>query len=338
MGSRTIWLVAAWWWVGPACGHDWSAGTDVAADGEVDAVDADVAADADVAVDADADVAADADGDWDVDAAAADADADADADGDRDADADAAAADADADVPSEVVPAGCGNGVLEPGESCDDGNTATEACGTGGVEACLADCSLRIARCGNGTLDPGEACDDGNDSSYDDCTTSCTVNDYDVGAPCRCISGCSDYDASAGTIAGCERMVGPSGTFARTVCRRSLRGIVLPVELHAAEGSCTWMAVACEGVAMYCSLVPEYGDVDHFSCPPGLVVRTDTGDYLGARLTVKHCAVPCDSERDCRWNSEESADSPWAGSCGQWTCIDPGDGTSPFCEDPRNLD
>ncbi len=61
----------------------------------------------------------------------------------------------------------CGNGVLDPGEACDDGNT------TGG-DGCSADCSSDET-CGNGTVDPGEACDDGNLVNGDGCDDMCMI-------------------------------------------------------------------------------------------------------------------------------------------------------------------
>lgn len=59
---------------------------------------------------------------------------------------------------TNCVPAGCGDGVRDAGESCDDGSRNGEA-----PDACRADCSP--ARCGDGTVDTGEACDDGVDNS-----------------------------------------------------------------------------------------------------------------------------------------------------------------------------
>ncbi len=92
----------------------------------------------------------------------------------------------------------CGNGVVDPGEGCDDGagnnadaractSSCTPAyCGDGkvfaGVEACddgnaVDDdaCSNACAKpgCGDGVVDPGEACDDGNDDDSDACLPSC---------------------------------------------------------------------------------------------------------------------------------------------------------------------
>src|SRR5512133_489402 len=60
----------------------------------------------------------------------------------------------------------CGNGLVEPGEYCDEGS----ANGTSGH--CTLDCSAPSA-CGDGILQPGESCDDGNVMGGDGCAADC---------------------------------------------------------------------------------------------------------------------------------------------------------------------
>ncbi|HVK84313.1 MAG TPA: DUF4215 domain-containing protein [Kofleriaceae bacterium] len=62
---------------------------------------------------------------------------------------------------------GCGNGVVDGAEMCDDGNVALG-------DGCSADC-LSDETCGNGVLDFFEACDDGNHLSADGCSSACRV-------------------------------------------------------------------------------------------------------------------------------------------------------------------
>jgi cysteine-rich repeat protein len=63
----------------------------------------------------------------------------------------------------------CGNGVVEEGEDCDDGNTSND-------DACHNDCTGCPAQtpvCGNGTVETGEECDDGNRTDGDGCSSVC---------------------------------------------------------------------------------------------------------------------------------------------------------------------
>lgn len=70
--------------------------------------------------------------------------------------------------PSETAGPMCGDGVLHPGEACDDGNDINS-------DECLNDCT--IASCGDGiTHDGVEACDDGNSVNSDECTNTCTFS------------------------------------------------------------------------------------------------------------------------------------------------------------------
>lgn len=59
----------------------------------------------------------------------------------------------------------CGNGDVDPGEQCDDGNVDN-------TDHCLADCSLAV--CGDGFVKAGsEQCDDGNSDDDDSCVPGC---------------------------------------------------------------------------------------------------------------------------------------------------------------------
>jgi len=62
--------------------------------------------------------------------------------------------------------ADCGNGLVDLGEECDDGNTDPN-------DACTNTCQL--ARCGDGIVEAGvEQCDDGNRVNDDACSNKCT--------------------------------------------------------------------------------------------------------------------------------------------------------------------
>jgi cysteine-rich repeat protein len=121
----------------------------------------------------------------------------------------------------------CTNGILEPGEECDDGNTSNNdeclntctlaTCGDGhmrgGVEecddgnsvdtdACRNDCHR--ARCGDGVIQAGvEACDDGNTNDCDGCSATCTVETLRAWYPDFDGDGYGDA-AAAPTMATCK--------------------------------------------------------------------------------------------------------------------------------------
>ncbi|MCA9773425.1 MAG: DUF4215 domain-containing protein, partial [Myxococcales bacterium] len=100
----------------------------------------------------------------------------------------------------QLVPIGCGDGVVEGDEQCDDGNPVEdddctnrcrlpecgdgittpgygEICDDGNVyddDGCSADCGVLTSEyCGDGVVTPPETCDDGNHFSGDGCGASC---------------------------------------------------------------------------------------------------------------------------------------------------------------------
>ena len=82
---------------------------------------------------------------------------------------DGSTGDATTDVttgPGTTGDAVCGDGVVQPGEACDDGNQDN-------TDACLSTCVA--ASCGDGFVGPGEACDDGNTNDDDACSNSCAL-------------------------------------------------------------------------------------------------------------------------------------------------------------------
>ncbi len=63
--------------------------------------------------------------------------------------------------------AACGNGAVEQGETCDDGNRVAG-------DGCNAQCQFE-SECGNSAIDLGETCDDGNRANGDGCDSSCRI-------------------------------------------------------------------------------------------------------------------------------------------------------------------
>jgi len=72
-------------------------------------------------------------------------------------------------VKIELTPktAVCGNGIVEPGEECDDGNTNN-------CDGCSNACTL-VTGCGDGVVCGTEQCDDGNTTSCDGCSATCSI-------------------------------------------------------------------------------------------------------------------------------------------------------------------
>jgi len=98
--------------------------------------------------------------------------------------------------PPPPTPPICGNGVLESGEECDDGNVID---GDGCSAACTAEIPLLVIQppapvCGNGVVEADEACDDGNVVSGDGCSAVCAVEPPPVaGAVAITAALCRDY-------------------------------------------------------------------------------------------------------------------------------------------------
>jgi cysteine-rich repeat protein len=108
------------------------------------------------------------------------------------------------DSPVATMDAGlCGNGRVDPGEECDDGNTLNGdgcssqckldfpcwGCGCAGEPPCV-----NRTVCGNGILTADEECDDGNMVSGDGCSASCQLEPgWSCRAPGRgCVPICGD--------------------------------------------------------------------------------------------------------------------------------------------------
>jgi cysteine-rich repeat protein len=135
--------------------------------------------------------------------------------------------DSTATDPTDTPPV-CGDGSVDVGEDCDDGNLNDQdgcvagcqlaSCGDGhrrlGVEACddgnnvggdgcEADCTL--ASCGNGELEGGEGCDDGNQDNGDGCLNTCALASCGDGFVELGVEACDDGDASNtnACVAGC---------------------------------------------------------------------------------------------------------------------------------------
>ena len=99
----------------------------------------------------------------------------------------------------------CGDGIVQAGEECDDGDGADIAIG----DYCTIDCSVLLDYCGNGRIEEGEECDDGNVSFLDgcsgDCRTEFTCGNGELEPGEECDDG-NDDNSDAGVLhrGGCR--------------------------------------------------------------------------------------------------------------------------------------
>ena len=90
----------------------------------------------------------------------------------------------------------CGDAVIDPGESCDDGMF------NGAYAHCNAACTGPGPRCGDGTVDPGEQCDDGNRAPGDACEPLCGYVDGAAGSGAGGTSAAGGLGGSGAAAAG----------------------------------------------------------------------------------------------------------------------------------------
>jgi cysteine-rich repeat protein len=90
----------------------------------------------------------------------------------------------------------CGDGAIEPDESCDDGNQENN-------DQCTNVC--KNASCGDGFPQPGEECDDGNAVDTDICLPSCKTATCGDGSVLAGTEQCDDgNDVTTDSCAACK--------------------------------------------------------------------------------------------------------------------------------------
>lgn len=154
----------------------------------------------------------------------------------------------------------CGDGILDSGEECDDGNAVDD-------DGCSNRCG--VARCGDGVrqVSRGEECDDGNDNDADGCNNACELADLeDIDVNLRTATGArlwatsttgqaDDVSASCGG-AGAEDVVfgwvvPRDGRYLISTCDQADWDTVISVR----EGALDGPEIACDDNA--CGLQSE---------------------------------------------------------------------------------
>ena len=222
----------------------------------------------------------------------------------------------------------CGDGVIDTGESCDDGaanddfaadacrtNCALAGCGDGAVDA-GEDCDLGAGNsddapdtcrttcvnpyCGDGTTDPGigEGCDDGNNDDYDACLGDCSADNVcGDGIVNLLAEACDDNNAvdgdgctSCGIDAGwtCE----PLGGACTPICGDGL--------LVGSEACDDDNLLDGDGCSATCSVEPGWTCPTDLSgcyttCNDGIVAGPEEcdADLPGDPLPTATCDVDC---------------------------------------------
>ncbi len=94
----------------------------------------------------------------------------------------------------------CGDGMLDPGEQCDDGNRNDG-------DGCDSNCT--VTGCGNGIRTGSEACDDGNLTAGDGCSPTCQLEGVCGDGIKASFEGCDDGNLVNGD--GCDANCTPTG-------------------------------------------------------------------------------------------------------------------------------
>jgi len=214
-----------------------------------------------------------------------------------------------------ISPKNCGNGVLDPGEGCDDGNRIN---GDGCNALCQIEANYEcptpgqpctdMAVCGNGVLTSNEACDDGNTKSGDGCSGDCKT--IEPGWQCRvpgkpCTPQCGDGVITAsemcddgntvsgdGCSATCKVEIGYTCSGQPSVCTLSTCG---NGKVEGAEGCDDGNTMPFDGCSEDCQIEPNCSGASCTSkCGDGIVVppeQCDDGNTISGDGCSQNCTV-----------------------------------------------
>ncbi len=278
-------------------------------------------------------------------------------DGSVDADIDAARrpdAGRDASVDAPAAPP-CGNGRLDEGEACDDGNiVAHDGCSSScAVErgwTCDGEPSVCEATCGDGLLAEGaEVCDDHNTDDHDGCSSLCVVEpgwSCTRESPSVCASDCGNGIVGPTEECDDENNVDDDGCSASCRIERTFTCTGAPsvCVTHCGNGAIE-PDEACDdgarepldGCSAFCEI--EAG----WTCPTGAPTRgctTDCGDGVRAE-GVEECDdgnVVDGDGCDTGFGPDDGAGAAWLPACLNTRC---GNGIvtdGEACDDGNNAD
>ena len=200
----------------------------------------------------------------------------------------------------------CGNGTVDAGETCDDGNLVSG-------DGCNAVCSS-TEECGDGVLDAGEACDDGNVEGGDCCSATCqpeaAASACDDGRFCNGADRCDGHGA-------CSRH-GDDPCAGGAVCTRfcdeqsDACGLAPPGTACGSDGNaCT--DDACDGAGV-CAHV-----ANDDPCDDGLFCNG--ADTCAAGSCSVHAGDPCAGGGEC----DDVCQEPYRSCFSYAACSDDGE-------------
>ncbi|MBR4984270.1 MAG: DUF4215 domain-containing protein [Proteobacteria bacterium] len=209
----------------------------------------------------------------------------------------------------------CGNGVIDDGEACDDGNDVSgDGCASGCVEvergyACETPgepCKENKtdpekpgpepAACGNRVVESGESCDDGNTESGDGCSADCTTVEPDWSCPAAggaCAKGQACGDGHLDDGEACDDGNTADGDGCAADCSKIEDGWKCPIE---GQGCAT----------MKCG--DSHVD-DGEACDNGDLFNTDYG------VSEDDCATNCQPAHYCGDGLLDAIDVQYGEQC-----------------------
>ena len=199
----------------------------------------------------------------------------------------------------------CGNGVVEPGESCDVGNSRGKTCESFGFESGALACDVLTCRfdtrncrsCGNGEREPGEECDRKS-------IRKLTCQSRDPNHPTDAIPGCSDdcrldwTPCDRAVLGGCPDGVLQDGEDCDGAAIRGpgtcvSENLNLVGSLVCDLASCTWSTRECHPVTAGCGdgALDAGEDCDGTAFRETLCVSLDQERFVGGLLRCR--ALSC---------------------------------------------
>jgi fibro-slime domain-containing protein len=217
----------------------------------------------------------------------------------------------------------CGDGVLDPGEACDDGNTVAG-------DGCIATCQqveanfvcptpgqacVSTIKCGDGKIAGDEQCDDKNSRNNDGCSSTCQIEpgwscpiqgDRCVATKCgdgiiagneQCEDGNPTPMGGDGCDANCQIEPGWVCDTAGMPCRKAVCG---DGKAEGGEPCDDGNQVVGDGCSPFCEVEPSCpatGGACSSRCGDGLILPTDSEECDDGNTTSGDgCSADCKIE------------------------------------------